>query len=165
VKPEGARILALLVIGVFMLTGCAGKKMKQEVNLLKTQVGGLTTELNRVSEEMRLTQETLKNEEEKRRRLEQEISGVSGSISSKGKSVTTQNGVYRTPSGFEVQVTDLQTALKNAGYYNGAVDGKAGAGTQDAIRKFQSEHGLKADGVCGRKTWGKLKSYAEGAGK
>lgn len=161
-KPEVAKILAV-VFCVFMLAGCAGKKMKQEVNLLKTQVGGLTTELNRVSEEMRLTQESLKSEEEKRRRLEQEISSVSGGISSKAKSVSTQNGVYRTPSGFEVQVTTLQTALKNAGYYNGAIDGKAGAGTQDAISRFQADQGLKADGICGRKTWAKLKSYAEAA--
>jgi len=140
--------------------------MKQEVNLLKTQVGGLTTEMNRVSEEMRLIQENSKGEEENRRRLEQEIAGIQGGVSTKSRAVAvTSGGVYRTPSGFELQATSIQKALKNAGYYDGAIDGKIGSGTTEAIRRFQSENGLKADGICGRKTWAKLKMYEDSAVK
>ena len=53
----------------------------------------------------------------------------------------------------------VQTALKNAGVYMGKIDGKVGAGTKTAIVEFQKSHGLKADGILGRKTWEELKTY------
>jgi peptidoglycan L-alanyl-D-glutamate endopeptidase CwlK len=33
------------------------------------------------------------------------------------------------------------------------VDGKFGAGTEDAVRTYQRNHGLQADGIVGKKTW------------
>lgn len=36
------------------------------------------------------------------------------------------------------------------------VDGQYGSGTESAVKKFQSEHGLGVDGVCGSKTWAAL---------
>lgn len=51
----------------------------------------------------------------------------------------------------------VQTALKNAGYYSGPIDGKIGQKTREAIKSFQSANGLKADGVVGPSTWEKLK--------
>jgi len=53
----------------------------------------------------------------------------------------------------------IQRALKAAGVYTGPVDGKIGAGTKEAIVEFQKSHGLKADGVLGKKTWEELKTY------
>ena len=47
----------------------------------------------------------------------------------------------------------IQEALKNAGYYEGKLDGSIGPKTKRAIEKFQSENGLKADGKVGPKTW------------
>ncbi len=58
-----------------------------------------------------------------------------------------------------VNPESVQTALKNAGVYNGKVDGKIGAGTKAAIVEFQKAHGLKADGVLGKKSWEELKTY------
>ncbi len=55
----------------------------------------------------------------------------------------------------------IQAALKGAGYYAGAVDGKAGPLTQKAIEDFQGSQGLKADGVVGPVTWEKLKQYLQ----
>ena len=54
---------------------------------------------------------------------------------------------------------DIQTALKNAGYYTGSIDGKIGPKTRDAIMEFQKENGLKVDGVVGRNTWEVLSEY------
>ena len=54
---------------------------------------------------------------------------------------------------------DIQSALKNAGFYTGVVDGKFGLMTKKAIEKFQEANGLKADGKVGPNTWDKLKSY------
>ncbi len=53
----------------------------------------------------------------------------------------------------------IQRALKSAGVYTGLVDGKIGPGTKAAIIEFQKSHGLKADGVLGKKTWEELKTY------
>ena len=59
----------------------------------------------------------------------------------------------------KVSAEKIQRALKSAGVYTGKVDGKIGAGTKEAIIEFQKSHGLKADGVLGRKTWEELKVY------
>ena len=53
----------------------------------------------------------------------------------------------------------IQTALKNAGLYTGNIDGKIGPKTKEAIKTFQSQNGLKADGVAGAQTWAKLGQY------
>ena len=53
----------------------------------------------------------------------------------------------------------IQQALKNAGLYTGNVDGKIGPKTREAIKTFQSQNGLKADGVAGAQTWAKLGQY------
>jgi peptidoglycan hydrolase-like protein with peptidoglycan-binding domain len=53
----------------------------------------------------------------------------------------------------------VQTALKNAGYYQGAIDGKVGPKTKAAIKEFQKANGLKADGVVGKKTSAALNQY------
>ncbi len=45
-----------------------------------------------------------------------------------------------------------QEHLSNLGYYTGAADGVMGSQTKAAIKRFQREHGLKADGALGRKT-------------
>ena len=55
----------------------------------------------------------------------------------------------------------IQQALKNAGFYQGAVDGKMGPLTREAIREFQRVQGLKDDGLVGRQTWTKLSAYAD----
>ena len=55
----------------------------------------------------------------------------------------------------------VQKALKNAGYYNGAIDGKIGSNTQGAIERFQKDHQLTSDGVVGKRTWQELKGYLE----
>lgn len=58
-----------------------------------------------------------------------------------------------------VPVRTIQAALKEAGFYNGAIDGKVGQGTIRAITDFQRSVGLKADGICGRQTWQQLQGY------
>jgi len=50
-------------------------------------------------------------------------------------------------------------ALKNAGFYDGAVDGKIGSKTKEGIKAFQKANNLTADGVVGRGTWVKLKNH------
>ena len=54
---------------------------------------------------------------------------------------------------------EIQQALKNAGFYQGAIDGKVGPRTKEAVREFQRINGLKVDGVVGKQTWAKLSAY------
>jgi peptidoglycan hydrolase-like protein with peptidoglycan-binding domain len=53
----------------------------------------------------------------------------------------------------------IQTALKNAGYYYGPIDGKIGRTTEAAIETFQASNDLKPDGKAGPKTWAILGKY------
>lgn len=50
------------------------------------------------------------------------------------------------------EVVTLQKKLKQWGYYDGAVDGIFGSGTQKAVQYFQRKNGLTADGIVGAKT-------------
>jgi peptidoglycan hydrolase-like protein with peptidoglycan-binding domain len=56
---------------------------------------------------------------------------------------------------------EIQQALQNAGFYQGAVDGKLGPITRESIKEFQRVHGLTDDGLVGKQTWAKLKAYAD----
>ena len=54
---------------------------------------------------------------------------------------------------------ELQLALSNAGYYDGAIDGKLGKLSRQAIRDFQTDNGLKIDGIAGANTQKLLMPY------
>ena len=54
------------------------------------------------------------------------------------------------------EVSNIQSRLKEWGYYNGAVDGVYGQGTADAVKRFQQKNGLTADGVAGAATLAKI---------
>lgn len=50
------------------------------------------------------------------------------------------------------EVTAVQQALKEKGYYDYTVDGIFGTRTQSAVKSFQRDNGLEADGIAGEKT-------------
>ena len=54
---------------------------------------------------------------------------------------------------------EIQTALKNAGFYSGLIDGKIGPMSKKAIEEFQKANNLAADGKVGLKTWEALGKY------
>ena len=146
--------MLMLMVGLIALSGCASRKTGKKVDTLQAQVNAMTDELVRLDQSLQDTRAALQT---------QESGGggsQSGAVSSSGEGAAI-GGMYRTPSGFEIPSVNIQKALKKAGYYNGAIDGKVGPGTRDSIASFQKDNGLTADGVCGRGTWAKLKSYLE----
>ena len=54
------------------------------------------------------------------------------------------------------EVRNIQTRLKQWGYYKGPVDGIYGTKTRDAVKAFQRKNGLKADGIAGPATLAKI---------
>ncbi|MGG0719707.1 peptidoglycan-binding protein [Robertmurraya massiliosenegalensis] len=53
-------------------------------------------------------------------------------------------------------VTNMQTKLKKAGIYKGKINGTYDTTTKNAVIAFQKKHKLKADGIAGPATLGKL---------
>ncbi len=81
------------------------------------------------------------------------VSSVStqSSTSSTGTTTTVKQGSKG------AAVKELQTLLKQAGFYTQALDGSFGPVTDAAVRKFQKANGLTVDGVAGPKTWAALR--------
>ncbi len=71
--------------------------------------------------------------------------------------------LYKKGSGGET-VSQIQTRLKNWGYYDGAVDGVYGSRTEAAVRFFQQKNGLSPDGQVGDQTLAALGITPGGGG-
>ena len=54
------------------------------------------------------------------------------------------------------EVKAIQQELKDRGLYQGSVDGIFGSATEAAVKKFQKQQGLTADGIAGPQTLKKL---------
>ncbi len=60
-------------------------------------------------------------------------------------------------------VSQVQTALKNQGFYFGSVDGVYGSATEEAVKKYQARYGLTVDGMVGKATFNTLGIQAGGS--
>ena len=74
----------------------------------------------------------------------------------------TSSAVSTAGAGF-TREQQIQTALRNAGLYQGAIDGRIGPVSKRAIQEFQAAHSLKVDGKVGPQTWAALEPYLSGA--
>lgn len=61
-------------------------------------------------------------------------------------------------------MSQIQTKLKNWGYYAGDVDGIYGSATERAVRAFQRKNGLTSDGKAGAQTLEALGLPADSGG-
>lgn len=145
------RLLMLLVF-VTAFAGCASTQ-KTSMSQMQMQVADLEGQLVDKDDEIADLRDELDRVslELQRRARANSFEGKSGSVSKK------DGAIIRV----DVSVGQVQTALKNAGYYTGTVDGKLGGNTKSSIVQFQKDNNLNADGVLGRKTWEKLKLYLE----
>lgn len=142
--------LFFTLAGVLVVaSGCASKKKtSKQISALEAQIGVLTDEVSRLDQSLQEVRGGVQAQEE---------------VSSARSFASSGSGnIYRTPSGFELPSNNIQAALKNAGYYSGNIDGKIGPASKEAIKSFQRDNGLEADGVCGRRTWEKLQPYLSG---
>ena len=129
--------LGVAVVGVFVLSGCAtlNKKDTLEIQGLRNKVSALEMQLKEKDDEINNLKITaVKSSEDV-------------NLSAEAKQ--------------QIDPKQIQTALKNAGYYQGIVDGKMGKKTRRAVRAFQKANNLPADGKVGKNTWIVLKEYLE----
>jgi peptidoglycan hydrolase-like protein with peptidoglycan-binding domain len=137
------RLGQLFVVGCIAaaFSGCATMRQKDnpEIQTLKTQVSDLENQLQKKDSEIDSLRKSLSRTTEEKYN------------SSKLSGGSELNSVV--PS-----VSQIQTALKNAGYAVG-VDGKMGSKSRSAIKDFQKANELQADGKVGKKTWALLEPY------
>ena len=129
------------IVFVFSLSGCATARKNNELEAqgLRNKVAALESQLNEKDSEINsLREASAKSSEVPEAPVEK--------VSKAKEHPTTKQ---------------IQAALKNAGYYQGVVDGKMGKSTRHAVKEFQKANNLPADGKVGKKTWDTLKDYLE----
>lgn len=133
-------VLALVVLG---LNGCAtlGKQNEMEIQGLKNQISVLEAQLQSRDEEIYSLREALSKATQEN--MAQAKTKAIKEVKSRPK------------------VRQIQTALKNAGYNPGPIDGRMGKQTRDAIKAFQKANNLAVDARVGKYTWALLKEYLE----
>jgi len=132
------RLCLIVVCLIILVSGCATTRKGQDMQTqqLKARINSLEEELQRKDEEISgLENELTKLSSSKRRAGTQDIASL------------------------QLSPRQIQTALKNSGFYKGQIDGKLGPQTKEAIKAFQKAHGLKADGIVGKRTREKLSNY------
>lgn len=82
------------------------------------------------------------------------IDGIAGTATQKAlfASGTSSRSNTSASRGISNNLKEIQTVLKNLGFYKGKVDGISGPLTKSAIKNFQKSKGLAADGIVGTKT-------------
>jgi len=138
-------LLAVIILSAFIVSGCgtSQKKVQSEMSGIKTRVETLESRVESVES---------KQAEVERAAAEQAMAVDSLKTSSFSQE-STNFTVKDRDVGRSARTKDIQQALKNAGYYDGKIDGVKGKGTRKAIKDFQRANGLKADGVVGPRTW------------
>lgn len=149
-------ILFPLAIIVIALSGCQTTNTKQQVDTLSSRVQAL--------------EGTIQDRDRDLSRLQGQVDQLNKQLTEQEKAIQAQAkaipqviaienkdrlGIIKVP----VQATDVQNALKAAGFYTGEIDGKVGANTISAIAAFQKANNLTADSIVGQQTWDLLKTY------
>jgi len=152
-------LLAALAVG-----GCVTTQSKvSPVNELQGQVTELSSRVEAQEKEIVDLKYNLKEMADKAETKEWDTAQEKSAAVAKSSTTAVikissdkdSNGIIKVGASAE----QVQKALKNAGVYEGAVDGKIGSKTKVAIAEFQKQHNLRADGVIGQKTWNEMKQY------
>ena len=147
----------LLLTSCFFVAGCA-KKSSEQMNISSTGFDSATATPATTSEELAQLPQAMSTSSAVEA-LPIETSPVTQSVAN----VTAIGNEIVAIAKDRTRDQEIQTALKNAGLYNGKIDGKLGPASKKAIEEFQTQNGLKADGKVGPKTWAALSANLSGA--
>ena len=152
------KIFLFLVVLTSVLSGCVSQsRYDTDVGALRSHTAILTEQVTQLDAALRQAESDLSVERAAGAELREQIAALQRQAEEERAKAGPR--VYRTAAGFELPPKDIQTALKNAGYYKGEIDEKIGPDSREAIRAFQRDHDLAVDGICGAETWEKLKPY------
>jgi peptidoglycan hydrolase-like protein with peptidoglycan-binding domain len=134
-------VLSLLVVFAVSLAGCASmstvKQKDLEIQGLRNQISVLEAQGQNKDQEINNLKEALNK------------------ASEQPKPAAVEPGADKKFSSLK----DIQAALKNAGFYQGDIDGRIGKQTREALKAFQKAHNLKANGKLNKKTRVALMEY------
>ncbi len=135
--------LGLATAGIFVLSGCATVNKKDDLSnqALRNKISALETQLSEKDNEINSLKEA--------------------AVKTEQPAAPEGNGGNIGEVKQHIDAKMIQTALKNAGYYQGEITGKMGSKTRQAVRDFQKANKLHADGRVGKKTWALLKEYLD----
>ena len=144
-----ARTLGMVGLPLVLLAsaGCAtthGRDMSAQE--LHGRVLHLENLAEQRDQELAQLREELTAEREARQTLEQRVGGNAGAAAAR-------------PAAGGLTIREVQQALQRAGFDPGAIDGRMGRKTREALRHFQQAQGLTVDGRIGPQTIAKLKTY------
>ncbi len=142
----------------FFMAGCQTTAVSQRnVNELSTRIHVLENAVNKKDREIRYLQNEVTNLSDQISKKDEVLAKIARP--KKPRKISTSKtdtlGIIRVAAKPE----EIQAALKNAGYYQGNVDGKIGPNTINAIGNFQKDNGLTPDSIIGKRTWEKLRIY------
>lgn len=145
---------AIALLTIFVISGCetTPKKVKEEVSGIKTRVDTLESRVESVE---------AKQAEAERAASEQAQTIEELKASKEAKAVRSNISVKPRAGKSSEKISEIQICLKNAGYYDGAIDGVKGSKTRQAIKEFQRANNLNDDGIVGPRTWTLLSKHAE----
>ncbi len=154
----------LILMAVLVVSGCATTQQMSSVTELQGQVSSLTSRIEAQDKEIAELKYGVKEVTDRVESKEWEVAETKATT--RQLSSTTVVAVEAVSKGAKdiikvegVSAERVQRALKNAGVYTGKIDGNLGSKSKAAIVEFQKQHGLRADGVVGKKTWDELKQY------
>lgn len=156
--------LMIVLVATLAVGGCATTQTKVSlVNELQGQVSELSTRVEAQEKEIVDLKYSLKEMGDKVEAKEWENAEEKSAAIAKTSSTAVVKVSTNKESSSVIKVNataeQVQKALKNAGVYDGVVDGKIGSKTKASIAEFQKQHNLRADGVIGQKTWNEMKQY------
>ena len=152
------RLKLFLAIPLILLLGGCSTVSSRRLNTLDTKVSTLEAKVDSVEQR----QSAIEGQTGESR---ESVGYLKGKVDSRGPSTVVVTGAQGNEGNLytsgkkPLTQKDIQLALKNAGFYNGPIDGKIGKKTKRAIKELQKENGLKADGKVGPKTKGLLLQY------
>jgi len=151
IRKLGVIVLAGVV--AVAIAGCSSvpKKYKEEMAGIKTKVDTLESRVDTVESKQAYVEKATTEQSQTLEELKAQQTQKSVSRSNVG--ILDRSGTHKG------KTKDIQTALRNAGFYDGKVDGVKGEQTKKAIKAFQKANGLRDDGVVGPKTWDMLSKY------
>ena len=142
-------VASLLTAFAVSLTGCASmstvKQKDNEIQGLKNQISVLESQVQSKDQEIGSLKDTLNAKQVEQEKL--------GAVSSKAGEENSKK------IGSRPSIKDIQTALANAGFEPGKIDGHMGKQTREALKAFQKAHNLKVNGKANKKTWALLSEY------